>query len=129
MAWRVLVADDDPQICSFITAILRSGSYEVVVCNDAESALTRIERDGDYDLLISDFMLPGISGFELIAQVRQNPPSARMPIVMISGHTNEAMAARAKAAGANAFLTKPFTLAALRSTVERLLSDPLRAGV
>jgi FixJ family two-component response regulator len=52
-----------------------------------------------------------------------------MPIVMISGHTNEAMAARAKAAGANAFLTKPFTLAALRSTVERLLSDPLRAGV
>lgn len=125
MAWRVLVADDDPEICTLIKTILNKGPFETVACNDAESALVHIQRDAPYDILISDFMLPGISGIDLIEQVRQTPATARMPIVMISGHNNYAMDARAKAAGANAFLNKPFTLSQLRTTVQQLLSDPL----
>ena len=70
-------------------------------------------------------MLPGISGIELIAQVRQNAVTARMPIVMISGHNNYAVDERARSAGANAFLNKPFTLVQLRTTVHQLLTDPL----
>jgi CheY-like chemotaxis protein len=126
MAWRVLVADDDPEICTLIKTILAQGPFEIVVCNDAESALVHIQRDAPYDILISDFMLPGISGIELIAQVRQNFVTARIPIVMISGHSNYAMDARAKAAGANAFLNKPFTLSQLRTTVQHLLAEPLQ---
>lgn len=125
MPWRVLVADDDPEICTLIKTILGKGPYEVTVCNDAESALVHIQRDRPYDILISDFMLPGISGIDLIAQVRSSGPTASMPIVMISGHSNYAMDARAKAAGANAFLNKPFTLSQLRSTVQQLVSDAL----
>jgi FixJ family two-component response regulator len=53
--------------------------------------------------------------------------TARMPIVMISGHSNYAMDARAKTAGANAFLNKPFTLSQLRTTVHQLLTDPLHS--
>lgn len=129
MAWRVLVADDDPEICTLIKTILGKGPYEITLCNDAESALVQIQREGRFDMLISDFMLPGISGIELISQVRQNGPTARMPIVMISGHSNYAMDARAKAAGANAFLNKPFTLAQLRTTVHQLLTDPLESAL
>ena len=125
MAWRVLVADDDPEICTLIKTILARGPYEVTLCEDAESALVHIQRDEPYDLLISDFMLPGISGIELITQVRQNRPTAQIPIVLISGHSNYAMDARAKAAGANAFLNKPFAPVVLRTTVHQLLSDPL----
>ena len=127
MAWRVLVADDDPEICTLIKTILGKGPYDIVLCNDAESALVHIQRDAPYDILISDFMLPGISGIELIAQVRSSPATARMPIVMISGHNNYAMDARAKSAGANAFLNKPFTLSQLRTTVQQLLADPLHS--
>ena len=127
MAWRVLVADDDPEICTLIKTILGKGPYDIVLCNDAESALVHIQRDAPYDILISDFMLPGISGIELIAQVRSSPATARMPIVMISGHNNYAMDARAKSAGANAFLNKPFTLSQLRTTVQQLLTDPLHS--
>lgn len=123
MAWRILVADDDPEICTLIKKILTKGPFRVVACNDAESALVHIQRDAAYDMLISDFMLPGISGIELIAQVRQNGATARMPIVMISGHSNYGMDARAKAAGADAFLNKPFTLSQLYSTVQQLLDD------
>ncbi len=130
MAWRVLVADDDPEICTLIKTILRSASFEVQVCADAESALVHLQRDKPYDILISDFMLPGISGIELITMVRASPPTAKIPILMISGHSNYAMDARAKSAGADHFLNKPFTLTQLRSTVTALASKyrPLSAA-
>jgi CheY-like chemotaxis protein len=121
MAWRVLVADDDPEICTLIKTILRNASFEVEVCADAESALVHLQRDRSYDILISDFMLPGISGIELITMVRSNPQTARLPILMISGHSNYAMDARAKSA---------FTLTQLRSTVTALAAKyrPLTAA-
>ena len=130
MAWRVLVADDDPEICTLIKTILRSASFEVEVCADAESALVHLQRDKAYDILISDFMLPGISGIELITMVRANPQTARLPILMISGHSNYAMDARARSAGADHFLNKPFTLTQLRSTVSALAAKyrPLTAA-
>ena len=96
MPWRVLVADDDPEICTLIKTILRSATFEVTVCPDAESALVNLQRGKGYDILISDFMLPGISGIELITMVRANPATAKIPILMISGHSNYAMDARAK---------------------------------
>jgi DNA-binding response OmpR family regulator len=123
MPWRVLVADDDPEICTLIKTILRNATFDVTVCSDAESALVHLQRDkSGYDILISDFMLPGISGIELITMVRANPATAKIPILMISGHSNYAMDARAKGAGADHFLNKPFTLSQLRSTVTALAS-------
>jgi DNA-binding response OmpR family regulator len=130
MAWRVLVADDDPEICTLIKTILRNASFEVEVCADAESALVHLQRDKPYDILISDFMLPGISGIELITMVRASPQMAKIPILMISGHSNYAMDARAKGAGADHFLNKPFTLTQLRGTVTALCAKyrPLTAA-
>ncbi len=125
MASRVLVADDDPEICTLIKAILARGSYDVTLCSDAESALVHLRKDPPYDILISDFMLPGISGIDLIVQVRKDAATARLPIIMISGHNNYAMDERAKSAGANAFLNKPFTVLQLRTAVQLLLADPL----
>ena len=78
MAWRVLVADDDPEICTLIKTILRNATFDVDVCSDAESALVHLQRDKAYDILISDFMLPGISGIELITMVRANPATAKI---------------------------------------------------
>ncbi len=119
--WRVLVADDDLEICALIETILRRGPYTLTVVNDAESALVHVQRGEPFDMLICDFMLPGMSGIELIAQIRASEAWADVPIVMISGHTTYAMDAQAKSAGANVFLNKPFTLAQLRSTVQTLL--------
>ena len=65
------------------------------------------------------------SGIDLIAQLRQNRATSRMPVVMISGHSNYAIGERAREAGANAFLNKPFTALQLRTVVQQLLTDPL----
>ena len=94
--WRVLIADDDPAICTLIDTVLRKGPYEMVMCNDAESALVAVDRQGPFDIIICDFMLPGISGIDLIERLRGKEGTRGVPILMISGHTNYAMDGRAK---------------------------------
>lgn len=125
--WRVLIADDDPAICTLIDTVLRKGPYEMVMCNDAESALVAVDRQGPFDIIICDFMLPGISGIDLIERLRAKDGTRGVPILMISGHTNYAMDGRAKNAGANLFLNKPFTISQLRSAVTHLLSQSVRS--
>jgi CheY-like chemotaxis protein len=127
MLWRVLLADDDPEICALIGTILRRGPYTLTVCHDAESALAQITSGATFDLLISDFMLPGITGIDLITRVREHSPTAALPIVMITGHEADVMDQLARTAGANAFLTKPFALSEFREVVTSLLSAPGRA--
>ena len=121
--WRVLIADDDPAICTLIDTVLRKGPYQMMMCNDAESALVAVDRSGPFDIIICDFMLPGISGIDLIERLRAKESTRGVPILMISGHTNYAMDGRAKNAGANLFLNKPFTISQLRSAVTHLLSE------
>ena len=124
--WRVLIADDDPAICTLIDTVLRKGPYEMMTCNDAESALVAVDRHGPFDIIICDFMLPGISGIDLIERLRASENTRGTPILMISGHTNYAMDGRAKNAGANLFLNKPFTISQLRAAVNQLLSSSSR---
>ncbi|MHB1552093.1 MAG: response regulator [Vulcanimicrobiaceae bacterium] len=122
--WRVLVADDDPAICTLIETVLRKGPYQIVLRNDAETALVALDRDGPFDVVVCDFMLPGISGIDLIERLRSDGRTRRVPILMISGHNNYAMEKRAMAAGANLFLNKPFTISQLRTAVNSLLAQP-----
>lgn len=121
--WRVLVADDDPAICMLVATILKKGSYDVLSCSDAEEALQAIEEQPRFDILVCDFMLPGISGLDLIERIRADSRLRALPILMISGHTNYSMDDRAKSAGANMFLNKPFTVAQLRAAVESLIAQ------
>lgn len=122
--WRVLIADDDPAICTLIETVLKKGPYHITTCTDAESALVAVNRDQRFDIIICDFMLPGISGIDLIERLRSDARTKRVPILMISGHTNYAMDGRAKTAGANLFLNKPFTISQLRTAVMQLLAPP-----
>jgi two-component system response regulator CpxR len=118
--WKVLVADDDPAICMLIETVLRRGPYEIRTCVDGESAMTALDREGPFHMMICDFMLPGISGLDLIERVRLREDGT-LPILMISGHAAQVMD-RAKNAGADVFLNKPFTLSQLRSAVQTLIA-------
>ncbi len=115
---RVLVADDDPAICMLIETVLRRGPYEIKCCGDGESAILALDREGPFDMMICDFMLPGISGLDLIERVRSSE-WGQVPILMISGHASQ-VTERARAAGADLFLNKPFTLSQLRNAVASL---------
>ena len=95
----------------------------MVMCNDAESALVAVDRQGPFDIIICDFMLPGISGIDLVERLRSKEGTRGVPILIVSrSYRNYAMDGRAKNAGANLFLNKPFTISQLRSAVTHLLS-------
>lgn len=122
---RVLVADDDAAVCALLALVLRPVA-EVTTVHDAESALAVLAGEAPFDAIISDFMLPGISGVEFVKRVRATEATPhKTPILMISGHDRSSVDVRAREAGADAFLNKPFTLAQLRRTVGSLLGRPI----
>jgi CheY-like chemotaxis protein len=121
---RALVADDDGDVCALLTLVLQP-ECDVTAVHDAETALGILAGGASFDVIISDFMLPGISGLEFVARIRGDQASSRTPILMISGH-GQIVSERARAAGADAFLDKPFTLSKLRETLRTLLgSSPI----
>jgi CheY-like chemotaxis protein len=117
---RVLVADDDQDVCALLQIVL-APLARVTVVHDAESALDLLAIEKPFDIIISDFMLPGIDGLEFVERVRGGAHAGHVPILMISGHGSLGVGERARAAGADAFLDKPFTLAQLRATIGLLL--------
>jgi CheY-like chemotaxis protein len=117
---RVLIADDDVDVCALLARVLVPVCH-VTAVHDAEAALAILASSQPFDMIISDFMLPGITGIEFVSRVRSHERSTRTPILMISGHDPSDVGDRARAAGADAFLNKPFTLVQLRRAVDNLL--------
>ncbi len=120
MSKRVLVADDDDAVCALVIRVLRPVASVTAVA-DGESALAAL-RAGDFDAIISDYALPGMSGLDFVRHVRAEVRSRRVPILMISGHGAERIGGPAREAGADAFLPKPFNLEQLRAAVTELLA-------
>jgi CheY-like chemotaxis protein len=79
-----------------------------------------MSREAPFDVIISDYMLPGVSGLDFILQVRSKPVWSQTPIIMITGH-GASLKGRAMDAGADGFLSKPFTLDQLRHVVKNAL--------
>src|SRR5579863_5506568 len=119
---NVLVIDDDPSQAALITKELKDEPYAFTVCNDAESALVLLNRAGAFDLILCDFMLPGISGLQTVEFIRRSKGGKSTPIIMMSAHGGGyEVGDRAKVAGANAFMTKPFTASELRRAIASVL--------
>ena len=80
---RILVVDDDPALGKYLCRVLNAGGFAVVHELDANSALDRV-RDQQWDLLITDIELPGMSGLELLDRARETAPE--LPVAVITGH-------------------------------------------
>lgn len=118
---RILVVDDDAIIRRLLAAAL-SADHEVVEAADAATALRSCDLDGPFDLVMVDWMLDGMTGVELIREIRRSPGSlARVPIVMLSAKYEVEAEDLAYEAGADAYLTKPFNPDVLESLVSVML--------
>jgi len=117
---RVLLVDDDSDLCALVSTSLNS-RCEVQVAHDAERALNLLANE-PFDILITDYVLPGMDGLGLVERVRKCERLHELPVVVISGNApaRDEVDRRAIAAGADCFIPKPFTLQELRSTVHSL---------
>ncbi|HEV7216299.1 MAG TPA: response regulator [Chloroflexota bacterium] len=112
----ILVADDERAIRLLLEMILSDGGHRVLLAADGRQALERSERDRP-DLVIADVMMPVLDGAALCRQLKAGVMTARLPVILMSAAAESA----ARAAGADAFLRKPFDVAEVESLVQRLL--------
>jgi DNA-binding response OmpR family regulator len=118
----VLVVDDDPDIAKFIEINLRLEGYDVRTAYDAEQALVYIGVEAP-DLVLLDVMMPKIDGVELCRQLRADPATANMPVIMLTAKSLSADKVVGLTAGADDYIIKPFDtlelVARVRSTLRR----------
>lgn len=124
----ILFVDDEPMLREIGETILMEGGYRVIVAEDGQDALVRLAELGSepLDLLVSDVVMPGMTGVELAAEIGRLRPGAR--ILLCSGYTRDALAASGGLPAGIAFLPKPYTLATLLGKVEELLAAPQPAS-
>ena len=121
-ALRILIADDEPRLLHIVTMYLGMEGYEVRGASDGDEALRLIEAE-PFDLAVLDVMMPGTDGLEVCRRIRANPATASLPVLMFTSLSADADVEKARQAGANHMITKPFSLpglgAVVRSVFER----------
>jgi two-component system, OmpR family, response regulator RegX3 len=117
MKERVLVVDDEPALRDAVSYSLRSEGYEVTTLANAEAALEHVSADPP-DVIVLDVMLPGLSGVELCRRIRD---AGDIPIVMLTARDAEVDRVMGLEAGADDYVTKPFSMAELISRVRAIL--------
>lgn len=120
MGRHVLLIEDEPNIAEAIRFILTRDGWEVTTHAEGETALDRL-RATRPDLVILDVMLPGRSGYEILADLRADPTLADLRVLMLSakGQTRDREAA--ERAGADLYMTKPFSNAEMLERVRALM--------
>ena len=117
MSRRVLVVDDDPRLLHIVEMYLGIEGYDVAIASNGEDGLAEVGRQRP-DLVILDIMMPGMDGIEACRQIRANPETADIPVLMFSALSGDEDVERARLAGANHLITKPFNLVGLGSVVK-----------
>ena len=118
---RILFVEDEDSVRTFAVRALKKKGYDVIGCNSAENALEYLENDTDFQLMITDMVMPGRSGAELAGIVREKIPGIK--ILLASGYSEEI--ARRELAGSDdfAFIAKPFSLGDLTKKVFSVLNN------
>ena len=115
---RVLIVDDEPELCGQIAQTLRQQQYTVDTAGDGELALEMIFSD-PYDLIVLDLMLPGKEGFAVLGELRQE--GVATPVLMLTAKGEVANRVRGLDLGADDYLHKPFSMAELLARIRALL--------
>ncbi|KDE38422.1 Response regulator receiver protein in cluster with DNA polymerase III epsilon subunit [Nitrincola lacisaponensis] len=119
---KVLVVDDEPNILLSLEFLMEQAGFNVTTAEDGETALQRI-NDTEPDLVLLDISLPGISGFDVLEQLRQDARFTRLPVIMLTAHGREVEREKGMALGADDYITKPFSTQTLVQKVRTLLQE------
>lgn len=126
---RIAIVEDDPSMAELLAYNLQAAGHLAAVVATGASAIERL-HEIDPDLIILDWELPGLSGMEILRQIRRNMQAHNLPVIILTGRNGRDDRSRAMATGADAFVTKPFALSDLLRQITALLSSggPPRQG-
>jgi DNA-binding response OmpR family regulator len=119
---RIVVADDDPIVIKFLSAIFQDEGFEVRTADDGEKAL-KVIRESRPDLVILDLVMPYHDGFEICKQIRSTAETAGVPVIILSMKEQEQDAIRAFEVGADDYIRKPFNVLELVARARKLINN------
>lgn len=117
---RVMIVEDEPHIVESLKFLLARDGFNVEAFDDGEKAYCALTKAPPPDVLVLDVMLPSLNGFELLRRIRSAKPLARIPVLMLTAKGQRRDRESAEAAGADKFMTKPFSNAELVAAVKEL---------
>ena len=117
---KILVIEDDPTFLGLLRVHLSTAGYEVRVAEDAEIGLRSIIDDPP-DIVILDMQVPYLDGFEVLEALRLDPASREIPVIVITGRSDDETYARARGLGVADFFNKPIQRDQLLASVEKNL--------
>ncbi|MDC0357997.1 response regulator [Oligoflexia bacterium] len=116
---KVLVVDDDPVIRLLITDYLSNSGYTVEVAESGESCIEWL-KDNHTDVLLLDLIMPNMNGLEVLKNIRENPNTAQLRVVMLSANTDTEAVVDDNEVSANGYLQKPFDMREILKTFRDL---------
>jgi len=123
VAPRILVCDNEDVLRALVRASLAGNGYDLVEARNGDEAL-EAARHTRPNIVVLDMMMPGRSGLDVLAELRADPRLTNTRVVMLTARTRAADREAAAEAGADRFLTKPFSPLQLRTLVEDMLAHP-----
>lgn len=121
-AKKILVVDDEPFVCDAVKMMLAFDGHEVQTVNNAKEALDVCDRE-KFDLIITDFAMPGMKGDELAATIKARCPG--QPIIMISAYAEMLQTSGNPLTGVDIMISKPFLLDDLRAAITKVLTEKM----
>ena len=121
MSSRILIVDDDRAIAQLTSIWLKAAGFVVRLAYDGFEAL-RMAREWRPDLVLLDVRMPGLDGFEVLAEMKAEPELASIPVIYLSANVQESARKDALAAGAAAFLAKPYEPDLVLRAVKRVVN-------
>jgi DNA-binding response OmpR family regulator len=125
---RALVIDHNEHVAYMLRFMLERAGYDAIIVANGRDAQSAIENVEPVDVVILDLMLPYVSGYQLIAEIRDNPVWRDVPIMVLSGKILEDDVVKALDLGANDYVTKPFRPQELLARLRRIVMDHERLG-
>lgn len=120
---RVLVADNDPLTSQLMASLSAKGGYRVVSVSDGREAYRLLKTDADFKVAIFNMMMPHLEGVDIVRYMKTEKRLMRIPVIVVSGEQGLRTVTESFAAGAIAFLSKPFNADLLQRTLNIALSS------
>ena len=118
---KVLVVDDSTTYCAYLTVLLQRQHYQVIVANSGEEAVDLLTTGHDISMVLLDYQLPGMSGYDVIRRIRKQYNSTELPVIGISGQIDQLIPAQILKCGANDFMYKGFTVEEFYSRINNMM--------
>jgi DNA-binding response OmpR family regulator len=119
---RIILVENEADIGRLVTYVLKSQGFTVDHVFDVPSAEEKI-REGSYDLMLLDLMMPGEDGYSFCKRLKSNPETQGLPVVIISARVMPNEIKRAMECGANGYITKPYNTLTLADDIRKIYEE------